>query len=149
MSAITPIPPAAKEPCWISREECLVLHEMLLRRYGGESGLRDPAALDAVAAQPRERWASGKERLPELAACYAVGIAVNCPFASGNLGSAFLIAATFLGVNGLRFRGNELRVVESMVEVWRRQQSEAELAHLLRCNCELIGGDPACRKITW
>ena len=43
-----------KEPRWISREECLVLHEMMLLRYGGVAGVRDATLLDAAVARPKE-----------------------------------------------------------------------------------------------
>ena len=30
-----------KEPCWLTREECLALHDMMLSQYGGIAGVRD------------------------------------------------------------------------------------------------------------
>jgi death-on-curing protein len=129
------------EPCWISREECLVLHEMMLLRYGGVAGVRDSAVLDAALARPKERFAAGVAGLPELAASYAVGIARNRPFASGNLGTAVIVASTFLGVNGLLFTGKELPLVETVLNLAQGQESEAEFAHYLRCNCDPIEAD--------
>ena len=127
-----------KEPRWISREECLVLHEMMLLRSGGFSGVRDPAVLDAAVGQPKERFASGVAGLTDLAACYAVGFARTRPFVSGNLASAFVIATTFLRVNGLLFTGKELPVVESVLELAAGQESESEFAVYLRCNCRAV-----------
>ncbi len=129
---------AMNEPCWISREECLVLHEMMLLRYGGVVGVRDSAVLDAVVARPRERFAAGVRGLPELAACYAAGIFTDRPFTSGNLASGLLIATTFLGVNGLLFTGKELPLVETVLDLAQGKQSEAEFAHYLRCNCDPV-----------
>ena len=113
-----------------------MLHEMMLLRYGGVAGVRDAAVFDAAVARPKERFASGTAGLAELAACYAAGIALNRAFVSGNLGSAFIIAATFLGCNGLLFTGNELPLVENMLELAQGQTSEAEFARFLRCNCD-------------
>jgi death on curing protein len=124
-----------KEPRWISREECLALHEMLLLRYGGLCGVRDPALLDAVLARPRERFATGAAGLAEPAACYAAGIALVRPFVSGNLSSAFVVATAFLRSNGLLFTGQELPVVQSMLELAQGQISESHYALYLRCNC--------------
>jgi len=127
-----------KEPCWISREDCLVLHEMMLLRYGGVAGVRDSAVLQAVLARPKERFTASGESLAQLAACYAAGVALNRPFASGNLATAFVIATTFLNSNGLVFAGRELPVVETILDLGQGHQSEAEFAHYLRCNCEPI-----------
>jgi death on curing protein len=123
------------EPHWISREECLVLHEMMLLRYGGVAGVRDSAGLDTVVAGPKERFAAGTGELVELATCYAAGIVLNRPFTSGNLASGFLIAATFLGINRLMFRGKELPVVRRILGLAEGHESEAEFAFYLRCNC--------------
>ncbi len=127
-----------KEPRWISREECLVLHEMMVLRYGGFSGVRDPALLDAAVSQPKERFASGLGGLADLAACYAAGMARTRPFVCGNLASAFVIATTFLRVNGLLFTGKELPVVQSMLELAAGQESESGFAVYLRCNCRAV-----------
>ena len=56
------------ELSWIRREQCLVLHEKMLLRYGGLSGARDPALLDAVVAWPKERVASMALSVPKLPA---------------------------------------------------------------------------------
>jgi hypothetical protein len=53
---------------WINREECLVLHKMMLLRYGGVAGVRDSALLDAVVARPKERFVAGVAGLPEPSA---------------------------------------------------------------------------------
>ena len=127
-----------KEPRWISREECLVLHEMMLLRYGGLPGVRDPALLDAALARPKERFASGVAGLAELAACYATGIALARPFVSGDLASAFVIATTFLRCNGLLFTGRELPVVRTMLELAQAQETESHYALYLRCNCRAV-----------
>jgi death on curing protein len=127
-----------KEHRWIGPEECLVLHEMMLLRYGGVAGVRDSALLEAAAARPRERFVAGLGGLADLAACYAAGIVLSRPFASGNLASAFIIATTFLGANGLRFTGKEELAVEMMLELARGEQSEAQFARYLRCNCDGI-----------
>ena len=37
---------------FLSREEVLRIHELLLELYGGASGLRDPGLLDSALARP-------------------------------------------------------------------------------------------------
>src|SRR5262249_54206884 len=100
----------SKEPRWFSREDCLVLHEMMLLRYGGTPGVRDLALLDTAVSRPRERFASGVNGLADLAACYAAGIAVDHPFMSGNIALSFVIAIAFMRCHGFQFTDNEVAV---------------------------------------
>jgi death-on-curing protein len=124
------------EPRWINREDCILLHEMVLVRFGGTTGVRDPAQLDTTVAGVKERFAAGVDALGKLAACYCTGIIQNRPFMSGNLAAAFVIPAAFLGCNGLQFRGDAVSMVESILELAQAKTSEAEFAHYLRCNCD-------------
>jgi death-on-curing protein len=78
------------EPRWIHPEDCILLHEMLLVRFGGAAGVRDPAQLDATVARVKDRFAAGVDALGKLAACYCTGIIRNRPFMSGNLAASFV-----------------------------------------------------------
>ena len=60
----------------------------------------------------------------------------NRPFMSRNLAAAFVIPAAFLGCNGLRFRGDAVSMVESILELAQGKETEAEFANYLRCNCD-------------
>jgi death-on-curing protein len=114
---------------------------MMVLRYGGVVSVGDSAALDAVLNRPKNRFTAGLTGLPELAACYAAGIVTKRPFVAGNLASGLLIATTFLGANGLCFTGKELPLVERVLTLAQGQESEAEFAHYLRCNCDPVGRD--------
>ncbi len=122
------------EPRWIERKECLVIHEMMLARHGGMAGIRDEASLAAALAQPRERFAATGGPLAELAAAYGAAIANTQPFLSGNACMAFLIAVTFLRVNGLVFTGAETSAVEETLALTRGASTESFYALFLKCN---------------
>ncbi len=49
-----------KEPYWLTVEECLALHEMMLSQSGGGEGLRDRKLLESATAKPRQLFAFGK-----------------------------------------------------------------------------------------
>jgi death on curing protein len=137
----------SNKPRWISPDQCQVLHEMMLQRYGGVVGAQNTAGLEAIVTRAKERFTAGNADLAELAACYAIGIALNRPFASGNAASSFLIAASFLGANGLAFVGRSLPLVGVMLELARGQKTEAQFARYLRCNCDPVteGEEPSRR----
>ena len=103
-----------KEPLWLDRQDCLALHEMMLAQHGGRSGVRDEGLLESALARPRQLFAYGSPTptLPQMAASYAAGIILNHPFLDGNKRTGFLLATTFLELNGLRFAATEESVVE-------------------------------------
>ena len=63
-----------KAPVWVLRETVLGLHEQLLARFGGASGLRDAGLLDSALARPQHLLAYGTPTLFELAASYGYGL---------------------------------------------------------------------------
>jgi death-on-curing protein len=124
------------EPRWISRRDCVIIHEMMLARHGGAAGIRDETALESALAAPRTRFASGRANLGELAACYTSSILTLRPFESGNACTAFLLAATFLRVNGLVFIGHAAYLVEETLALAEGRSSEAYYATFLTCNSQ-------------
>jgi death-on-curing protein len=73
--------------------------------------------------------------MPEMAASYAAGIIHNHPFVDGNKRTGFLVAATFLELNGLVFAATEESVVEMTVALAAGELNEASYASWLKANC--------------
>ncbi len=48
-------------PYWLTREECLALHDMMLSHFGGIAGLRDENLLESALAKPRQLFHDGKQ----------------------------------------------------------------------------------------
>ena len=90
-----------KEPRWLDRAECLAIHDLMLAQYGGLGGVRDESLLESALAKPRNRFAYEHASTAELVASYAAGIVHNHPFLDGNKRTGFMLAATFLELNGL------------------------------------------------
>jgi len=101
-----------KEPIWLNREDCLAIHEMMLAQHGGLAGVRDEDLLESAISKPQHLFAYSSPTLPEMAASYAAGIVLNHPFLDGNKRTGFLVAATFLELNGREFTATEETVVE-------------------------------------
>lgn len=55
-----------KEPRWLDRNDCLVIHEMMLAQHGGLAGVRDDGLLESGLAKPRNLFAYGLPTLPDL-----------------------------------------------------------------------------------
>ena len=102
-----------KEPVWLNREDCLAIHEMMLAQHGGLAGVRDDGLLESALSKPRNLFAYDSPTLPEMAASYAAGIIMNHPFIDGNKRTGFMLAATFVELNGMDFKATEESVVET------------------------------------
>ena len=95
------------EPYWLTFDECLALHEMMVAQYGGIVGLRDEPLLRSALGKPQNVFAYGHPTMADLAASYAVGIVKNHPFLDGNKRTGFMMAAGFLERNGWHFSATE------------------------------------------
>lgn len=100
-----------KTPYWITREECLALHDMMLMHYGGGAGLRDAGLLKSALARPQQLLAYGKAKITDLAAAYVFGIVKNHPFVDGNKRTGFITGVGFLERNGMDFFATEADAV--------------------------------------
>lgn len=79
--------------------DVLAIHAILIERYGGTDGLRDPGLLEAALFRPQTGYYAS---LIEEAAALWESLAQNHPFIDGNKRVAFAVTYTFLYVNGAR-----------------------------------------------
>ncbi len=128
-----------KEPYWLTREECLALHEMMLSQYGGSEGLRDDNMLESALAKPRQLFAYGKPTMSELAASYVFGGVKNHPFIDGNKRTGFMLGAGFLERNGYEFRASEAEAAVRTLALAAGEMSEADFAAWLKANSRRAG----------
>lgn len=71
---------------YLSLQEVLSLHSLLIAQSGGGSGLRDRGALESAVAQPEASF-GGEELYPDLASKAAAlghSLIQNHPFVDGN-----------------------------------------------------------------
>ena len=123
-----------KEPVWVLREVVLLLHDQSLAQFGGTSGVRDEGLLDSALGRPLNLFAYGKPTLFDLAASYAFGLAKNHPFLDGNKRTGFVVAVTFLELNGLHFAATEPDAAVRMLALAAGDMSEAAFSQWLKAN---------------
>ena len=123
-----------KEPYWLTRDECLALHDMMLSHYGGMAGLRDDHLLESALARPQQLFAYRKPDMAKLAAAYAAGIVKNHPFLDGNKRTGFMMGAGFLERNGFEFHASEVEAVLKTLALAAGEIGEAAYAAWLRAN---------------
>ena len=78
-------------------DEVLVMHEILIREFGGSMGLRDIAALDSALMRPQLGY---YDSLIEEASALLEGLAMNYPFIDDDKRVACASTETFLRMNG-------------------------------------------------
>jgi len=123
-----------KAPYWLTREECLALHDMMLSHYGGIAGVRDENMLESALAKPQQRFHYGKPTMAELGAAYAAGIVKNHPFLDGNKRTGFMMGAGFLERNGFEFVATEAEAVLRTLALAAGEMSEGDDAAWLQAN---------------
>jgi death-on-curing protein len=87
---------------FLTLEEMLELHRLILEQSGGLDGLRDSGSLDSALAQPQMMF-DGQELYPSLAEKAAVlgfSLVCNHPFVDGNKRVGHAAMETFLVLNG-------------------------------------------------
>ena len=92
--------------------------------------------LQAALGRPLNKWHydEPKPTLFVLAAAYAFGIAKGQVFHDGNKRAAYVVAMTFLEMNGVVCAPAQSDIVETMVAIADGSMSEAELADWFRSN---------------
>ncbi|WP_395740834.1 type II toxin-antitoxin system death-on-curing family toxin [Prosthecobacter sp.] len=123
-----------KAPYWLTRDECLALHDMMLSYYGGIAGVRDEHLLESALARPQQLFHYGQPSMAEMAAAYAAGIVKNHPFLDGNKRTGFMLAAGFLERNGCEFYATEPDAVVSTLALAAGAITEAAYAEWLQAN---------------
>lgn len=123
-----------KRPYWITREECLALHDMMLSHYGGIAGVRDDNLLDSALARAQQLFSYRKPTLSEMAAAYVFGIVKNHPFFDGNKRTGFMMGAGFLERNDVRFEATEVEATLQTLALAAGEISEADYSRGLGAN---------------
>ena len=88
----------------LSKEQLLLLHEQLIKRYGGAYGVRDESLLDSALNAPFQSF-DGKDLFPSVyqkAARLGYGLASNHAFVDGNKRIGAHAMLVFLALNRIR-----------------------------------------------
>ena len=117
---------------WIPLEAVLAIHDEQISEHGGIGGVRDLAAIDSALARPRNQVAYAKADAAAIAAAYAFGLCNNHAFLDGNKRTAYVVAETFLDLNGYAMDAPDGAVVNTMLAVASGVMPEIQLAKWFR-----------------
>ena len=105
--------------------DVLGMHTVLMQRYGGALGLRDPGALESALFRPQTGYY--KDIVVEACALME-SLAINHPFVDGKKRISFAAADVFLRINGWQMRRPPLQIYEEMLHML--ESGTFDIAHI-------------------
>ena len=117
---------------WVDVDVVLAAHEEQLAEHGGADGVRDMGLLQSALARPQNLVAYGSPDLADLAAAYAGGLARNHPFVDGNKRTAWVVAETFVELNGFELAADDAGSYETMLALAEGRIDETAFAAWMR-----------------
>lgn len=117
---------------WVPLNAVLAIHDEQISEHGGVGGVRNLSAVDSALARPRNLVAYGTPDAAALAASYAFGLCNNHGFLDGNKRTAYVVAETFLDLNGYSMSAPDDAVVKTMLAVASGAMPEEKLAKWFR-----------------
>jgi death-on-curing protein len=124
---------------WVGPRAALAIHDLQIVEHGGAEGLRDMALLESAPARPHQLLAYGTPDIAALAACYAGGILRNPPFVDGNKRTAWLLAVTFLDLNGFDVEAEMTDALQAVLALAAGALAEETFAAWLGARLRRIG----------
>ncbi len=86
---------------FLSLDEAVEIHTVLIERFGGPIGVRDLGLLESALFRPQTGY---YKNLTEMAAAMFESLIKNHPFVDGNKRVAFFATDVFLRLNGYKFQ---------------------------------------------
>ncbi len=110
---------------YLTVADVLGMHTVLMQRYGGAGGVRDPGALEAALFRPQTGYYA--DIIAEAAALLE-SLAINHPFVDGNKRIAFAAADVFLRINGWCLKRPSMVIHKEMLQLF--EAGTFDIAHL-------------------
>jgi len=115
---------------YLSLQEVISLHSLLIAQSGGSSGVRDRGALESAVAQPEASF-GGQDLYPNLASKAAAlghSLIQNHPFVDGNKRVGHAAMEVFLLLNGNELDASVDEQEKIIIEVASGNVSRIELS---------------------
>ncbi len=115
---------------FLSVDEAVGIHERLIQKFGGRTGVRDPGLLESSLFRPQTGC---YEDLATMASALFESLLFNHAFHDGNSRMAFYGTDVFLRLNGWRLDVKAAAAHDFIVELTEKGQSQrAAILPLLR-----------------
>ncbi len=121
---------------YLSPQQLLIIHDQLIKRFGGSFGLRDLGFLESAVSRPKASF-DGDDLYPtvfEKAAALFHLLLENYPFIDGNKRTALTSAGLFLKINGITLINRHKEESEFALKVENESLSFEEIADWFKIN---------------
>lgn len=105
------------EPRWLDRKVVDAIQEDQRQQHGGNTGVLNSGSIDSALGRPRNRFVCEGAGLFVCAAAYVFGIAKNYGYQDANKRTAYMVALTFLRINGFRIQASPEEIITLMLDV--------------------------------
>lgn len=119
---------------YLTPQQVLLIHDQMLKRFGGSYGVRDISLVESAAGRPQATY-DGKdlyENIFDKAASLLQSLLKNHPFVDGNKRTALTSAGIFLKMNGYTLKNYHKEEVEFGVDVDNKHLSLEEISKWLK-----------------
>lgn len=124
----------------LTLRQTLLLHELMVKRHGGSSGVRDMNMLESAINRPFATF-GGKDLYRDIylkTAALIQSIVKNHPFVDANKRTVFSSAYVFLSKNGIGLKTSQNEVVEFMLRVTNENLSVDEISIWIKKHAKKI-----------
>ncbi len=125
---------------YLTREEILLIHSIVIDETGGSHGLRDYHAILVLEDLPRQKF-GGEEVYKTVftkAAVYARNIVMGHPFIDGNKRTGMTAASVFLENNGYRIVAKEGETERFALKIIKGKLDLEEIAKWFKARSKKI-----------
>lgn len=121
---------------FLSIEDVLAMHDLLLNEFGGAVGIRSHNLLVSAIAQPQASWGGCylHDDIFLMAAAYAFHIIKNHPFVDGNKRTGIFSAVNFLERNNYEVDFVKGDLYQIAIDVATSELSKKKLAKIFEKN---------------
>ena len=98
---------------YISLEEVLIIHDDMIKRYGGSFGIRDMGLIESALARPKASFGGDDlyQGVLDKAAALFHSLIFNHAFTDGNKRTTLTVTARFLSLNGFELVATQEEIV--------------------------------------
>lgn len=125
---------------YLSTTQVLAIHDQMIKRFGGSSGIRDLTLLESAVARPQATFGQKDlyNELFEKAAALMESLLKNHPFVDGNKRTALTATGIFLQMNGYRLRNYHEDEIAFALEVANQRLGIEKITRWLKEHSESI-----------
>lgn len=121
---------------YLSIEDTLALHYLLIEKFGGQHGLMNLEALESAIMRPKSGYYG---TLIEESAAIFQSLWTNHPFIDGNKRLAVAALDVFLRINGVKLKSNAVNLLTDLQRMESLMKNFPSLCLAIKSQCIEIG----------